>query len=131
MTYLLLFQNSANEYSLAYENAFFGADNKEDALKLIPDNYNGYHAADKTWSTSAALDWITCRQHIVEFNDFAEVDSFLEKPYRGTNFGGWGSSRPGIAIDKEKYEELKKRIIKSTALITPEVNSTKPFYETI
>lgn len=130
MVYLLIFQASNNEYAFAYNNGFMGSDNKEEALKLLPD-YDSYHAVDYTWSASVGLDWLTCRQSIGEFESFEEATKFLLVPYIGTDYGKWCGSRPGIKINPELIEEFETKIIQRVKLITEEFDpvKTKPFYE--
>jgi len=124
MVYLLAHLLSGDRKALAViDGEFRGSENLEEAKKLIP-NYNGYHAAGHTWSTSATLYWMSYHPCIVQFESLKEVEeALLDKKIIGES-AAWG--RATYTLVKP---ETKLNIVFDPALIDAGVNTAKPFYE--
>ena len=62
---------------LAVSNgAFNGGEDLEQTKSLLP-NYNRYHVAGNTWSTSATIYWMQFMPCVLAFNDLKEVEEAL------------------------------------------------------
>ena len=123
MEYLVVLKNGNGDYGFACQitngsASLAGSNNKEEALRQIPDNYNEKVELSGEWATSVGLHFISCQTHICEFESWDEVNKFVEKPLSTTVFGSSiaRTERLGVAISKEMYEQLEGRIIKKTVL---------------
>lgn len=128
MIYLLAYKLANGKQALAVsnENTFVGSEDLEEAKKLVP-NWNGYHVADLTWSTSATLYWVSFHPHIVAFNNLEEMIELLPKGQesqitRESNV--WGSARYTIIKD-----DAVLNVAFDPKLIDEGINTAKPFWE--
>lgn len=128
MIYLLAYKLANGKQALAVsnENTFVGSEDLEEAKKLVP-NWNGYHVADLTWSTSATLYWVSFHPHIVGFNNMDEMIELLPKGQesqitRESNI--WGSARYVVI-----KEDAQLNVVFDPKLIDEGINTAKPFWE--
>jgi hypothetical protein len=123
MIYLLAYKLANGNKALAInsDNAFMGTENLEDAKKLVP-NWNGYHVASMTWSTSATLYWIAFHPHIVGFESMEEVEKILvdKKKIHERSFAGAATY---TLVNSEM------NVIFDPKLIDEGMNTAKPFWE--
>lgn len=100
-----------------------GDESLEVVKKLLPD-YNGYHAAGGTWSSSAVLHWMYFQPRILEFDSLEHITENVAemrlKSYRNISGGV-----TGIELKKE----FKPKVVYHCPLINEGVKDAKPFYE--
>lgn len=124
MIYLIAYRLVGGEQGLAINgNAFHGSENLEELKTLLPD-YNRYHAADRTWSTSATIYWMQYRPCIIAVNSLDEIAEVLvdRKIIQA-------SSIAGRAIYTLLKPDYKMNIAYDPKLIDEGVDTAKPFYE--
>ena len=125
--YLFLFRTSEG-HIFAFDQGVQAEKDLEKAKSRMP-NYNGYHAADTTWSASATMYWLNFRPCVVEINEDFNLEEWCElKTITVNNFSG---SQRGVVIKKEKYKEVENSIVYDPKLITDEIKTARPFYEEV
>ncbi len=112
-----------NVLFLSKENTFMGSENLEEARKLLPD-LNRYHKAGTTWSTTAALWWMTFKPKLIIFEGLQEVETALldRRVKRHSNISG------SITATDLK-EDFIIKIQEECRLIDEGFDTAKPFYE--
>lgn len=128
MIYLLAHQLSSGKKALAIskDNCFVGTEDLEQAKKLIP-NWNGYHVAHRTWSTSATLYWMSYHPCIAAFKSMDDIEKVLqdgEERLIMNEHNIWGSARYTIIKDNAELN-----IVFDPKLIDEGVDTAKPFWE--
>jgi hypothetical protein len=115
--------DNKNILLLGKDNSLTGSENLEEAKKLLP-NFNGYHKAGTTWSTSASIYWMTFQPRLIQFTDMQEIESaLLDRKIHGiTNISG-------SVIATYLKEEYPVNVVMECPLIDERVNEAKPFYE--
>lgn len=125
MIYLIAYRFSDDKIGLAVNQngSFTGGENLEETKKNLPD-YNRYHAADITWSTSATIYWMQFRPCVLSFESLKEVEEALldKKILQGTSMAG----RAVYTLLKPEY---KLNIAFDPKLIDEGVETAKPFWE--
>ena len=123
MIYLIGYRIDGQK-GLAVDNgAFNGSEDLEQVKTLLPD-YNRYHAADRTWSTSATIYWMQFMPCVFSFNDMKEVEEALldKKILQSASIAG----RAIYTLFKPDYTPT---IAFDPKLIDEGVDTAKPFYE--
>lgn len=124
MFYVLAYNLSNGKKALAYNDGIVGAETLEEAKKLIP-NWNGYHKAGLTWSTTATLYWMSYHPHIVTFNDIEEIEPLIHSERKVlTERNHWGSAKYILLVDN-----CQLNVIFDPKLIDEGFDTAKPFYE--
>lgn len=122
MIYLLAYKLANGNSALAIEGqSFVGGEDLEEAKKLVPE-WNRYHVADHTWSTSATLFWMAFHHHIVAFETLDDVEKVLldKKIIHERSFAG---SATYTLVRSEM------NVIFDPKLIDEGINTARPFYE--
>ena len=120
--YLLIYEKSNETLGIAYDhrnNIFIGTDVLEEALKMCPDDLNDMAtSSDPTWRMSAGVDWLSCRQHIVGFEEYDKntLNDLIGDCKYAENFGGFGNIRMAVPITPENQEKVRNLIVKTTKL---------------
>lgn len=128
MIYTIVVKNGAGEYGFAVENnngtvTFCGSDDGQIACEMIPDNYNDYMEKDLTWQTTAVLHFTQCQTCVCEFKDWEELMLFVVDPIDSIIVGSslTNTLQYALKIEPVLYDELEKRIIKTTVFHEEEI----------
>jgi len=124
MIYLLAHRLTEGTEALAIaDGAFCGGEDLEETKKLIP-NWNGYHVAGLTWSTSATLYWMAYRPCIAEFNSLEELETFLLDKKIIRAHAVYGGAQYTVV-----KKETPLKIVFDPKLIDEGIETAKPFWE--
>jgi hypothetical protein len=123
MIYLIAYRIDGKVGLAVTDGAFNGGEDLEQTKSLLPD-YNRYHVAGGTWSTSATIYWMQFRPCVLAFNDMKEVEEALFdwKVLQSASIAGRGV----YTILKPEYSP---NIAFDPKLIDEGLKTAKPFYE--
>lgn len=128
MALLVVFRTHQGYY-FSYDrrqNGFSAVRDIEEAKKVL--NWDGYHAAHHTWSTSAAMYWMNFKPCVVQI-DFENITNYV-KELVGHSLNSICGHEVGIPIKDEFKSFIDENIVFDPKLITENFSKdTKPFYE--